>query len=961
MQQTLSRARAGHGGSMFVVGAGGIGKSRLAAAAADMAFAADMCLLRGRGSMVGLTVPFRSLTEALLSLVHSGDPVDVTELGPYRSALGRLIPDWADGPAASGGVPLMVLAEAVLRLTALAGRDRGCLIVLDDLQDADAETLAVVEYLTDNLDHQATVLLCTVRSEPCPALDLALAAEQRGSAVIETLGPLDAGGVRGLAASRLGCSPGDLPQPLIDRLTENSTGTPLFVEELLDAAVDSGQLVREGDTWRLTETIRPAVPDTLVRTIARRVEQLDPAARGLLSIGAVLGKRFPLGLVRAVSGLDDRTLLNHLHGEVASQLLVPDEQTPGWYAFRHPLHGEALLRTLTPGHRVDLARRAAAAVEQAYPGLPGEWCLVSASLRLRAQEPGAAARCYLEAGRRAAAQGAASSAVRLLDRARELLDDHPDRTVQAEVIEALVPALAEAGEMERALGMADRFDELPDSRDRRRRADLHTRLAWAANVAGRVDDGLRQVSLARAALGPGAPDEDTVPIDVVEAHVLVDRPGAENLARAEAMTRHAAAVAEARPLPVVACQAWQLLGALTRARDPAEATACLERSRALAVRHDLPIWEIHALVRLGHDEALRDGSTATLEKTRQAALACGAVTAGYHAETNLALHTVLRGDFPAASSLIDRSLGDTMRLKMFETTQLLLLARAILGAHQGRRREMNDAIAEFRRWGGDPEVHAPRVYGLARVFCALLEEDRERAVGELARSRAGGEGNVSGHFGGAHGIGPLLAALSGPGRPQPRGVVPSAAGALRWNRQFALLAGAVTEGRARRAREAAAGVDEALIAAEPYEMARHLCLRLAGEAALDGGWGDPVPWLRTAEEYFHRLDVVPVASACRSLLRRAGAAVNQRRSGTDEVPRELRELGVTVREYEVLRLLVERLGNRALAGRLHLSPRTVEKHVASLITKTGRANRVELADWAAQIVGGAAGSSLPPP
>ena len=53
----LRAARAGYGSVMFVVGEGGIGKSRLAAAAADLAFAADMRLLRGRGSAVGPTMP----------------------------------------------------------------------------------------------------------------------------------------------------------------------------------------------------------------------------------------------------------------------------------------------------------------------------------------------------------------------------------------------------------------------------------------------------------------------------------------------------------------------------------------------------------------------------------------------------------------------------------------------------------------------------------------------------------------------------------------------------------------------------------------------------------------------------------------------------------------------------------------------------------------------------------------
>ncbi|WP_329049138.1 hypothetical protein OG738_40920 [Amycolatopsis sp. NBC_01488] len=46
-----------------------------------------------------------------------------------------------------------------------------------------------------------------------------------------------------------------------------------------------------------------------------------------------------------------------------------------------------------------------------------------------------------------------------------------------------------------------------------------------------------------------------------------------------------------------------------------------------------------------------------------------------------------------------------------------------------------------------------------------------------------------------------------------------------------------------------------------------------------------------------------------------------------------------------------RLGNKALAGRLHISPRTAEKHVASLLQKTGLPDRDSLFDQAAELLG----------
>jgi DNA-binding NarL/FixJ family response regulator len=91
-----------------------------------------------------------------------------------------------------------------------------------------------------------------------------------------------------------------------------------------------------------------------------------------------------------------------------------------------------------------------------------------------------------------------------------------------------------------------------------------------------------------------------------------------------------------------------------------------------------------------------------------------------------------------------------------------------------------------------------------------------------------------------------------------------------------------------------------------------------------------------------------VASACRALLRRSGASVRQRRTGTERVPGSLREYGITLREYEVFELLAHRLANKALAARLHISPRTVEKHVASLLMKTEIRDRGALVEYAAE-------------
>jgi DNA-binding NarL/FixJ family response regulator len=51
---------------------------------------------------------------------------------------------------------------------------------------------------------------------------------------------------------------------------------------------------------------------------------------------------------------------------------------------------------------------------------------------------------------------------------------------------------------------------------------------------------------------------------------------------------------------------------------------------------------------------------------------------------------------------------------------------------------------------------------------------------------------------------------------------------------------------------------------------------------------------------------------------------------------------VTAREADVLRLVAEGLANKEIATRLYLSPRTIEKHVESLLRKTGARSRTQL-------------------
>jgi predicted ATPase/DNA-binding CsgD family transcriptional regulator len=77
-----------------------------------------------------------------------------------------------------------------------------------------------------------------------------------------------------------------------------------------------------------------------------------------------------------------------------------------------------------------------------------------------------------------------------------------------------------------------------------------------------------------------------------------------------------------------------------------------------------------------------------------------------------------------------------------------------------------------------------------------------------------------------------------------------------------------------------------------------------------------------------------------------GTTLTGASTGTARRPRTSHPFGISTREIDVVRLVAEGLSNKEIAGRLHLSVRTVETHVRHMLTKTGLVNRTQLATWA---------------
>lgn len=117
------------------------------------------------------------------------------------------MPQWSAGNSADDP-SLVLLGEAVLRLARVLSRRRGFLLVLEDLHWADPETLAVVEYLADNLREEPTLLLATLRpGRTSPMARLAHTLEVRNSATVLDVARLDRSQVIAMVRACLGDEP----------------------------------------------------------------------------------------------------------------------------------------------------------------------------------------------------------------------------------------------------------------------------------------------------------------------------------------------------------------------------------------------------------------------------------------------------------------------------------------------------------------------------------------------------------------------------------------------------------------------------------------------------------------------------------------------------------------------------------------------------------------------------------
>ena len=423
LDRFLDLALAGQGQVVFVCGEAGSGKTTLLTEFVRRALTARANLLHavGRGAAQAGRgdpyLPFREILSWLCdnvgtaqwqrlesalpavvgALIEAG-PGLLDTLVPGESLLRRaklLAPSEADWPqrlaavltwrrglSPAPGQPADLMNQVSQVLHSIA-RQQPLLLVLDDMQWADPDSISLLFHLGRQLGDSRILIACAYR----PA-DLRLGGAERHPllSVIhefqrewgETVIDLDQAEGQSFVDAYLDSAPNRLDGEFRARLCRTAGGNPLFTDELVHSLQERGQLIRDmAGRWVAGSTLDwRRMPLRVEAVIAERVDRLPAEWRAILDAASVAGEEFDAELVARVLNADERAVLHALSGSLSKQQRLVQfsglnqtarGQRLSRYRFRHGLFQQYLYHQLDEAERASLHEAVGSQLEALLP------------------------------------------------------------------------------------------------------------------------------------------------------------------------------------------------------------------------------------------------------------------------------------------------------------------------------------------------------------------------------------------------------------------------------------------------------------------------------------------------------------------------------------------------------------------------------------------------------------------
>jgi DNA-binding SARP family transcriptional activator len=453
-QELIDEAQAGAGKSMLVWGEAGTGKShflnQVIADAEEQGFRTAM----SRCSTLESSSAYQPFRDVLRQVC--GDPRS-DELVRHSPYLRRILYGASERDEQTIDPTLFQteLFNDAHRLIQLVAQGAPLLICLEDLHEADEDSVRMFHFLARRVSGLKVLLIASSRKEgPDPAgISPLVASLRRDRQVVELeMRPLPEQSMALLVESLFGEAPPDAA--LLREILRYAEGNPLYATEIVHTLVQEGWARLTDGRWKKRSTGQVVIPSAVNELLDIRLKRLSSAAQEQVQLAAVHGRDVDYPLLRATLGSTERDALDALDECIEASIIV---ETEAGYRFRHELLREGIYERLTRIRRHSLHKAIAQALEARRPDpLAGPQVEVISHHYALSDEPWLAIPYLLEAGRRAASLFANEQAVNFYEQVLALDEAHPQESGEVGV----TAVLEHLGDIERRRGNAARSVEL---------------------------------------------------------------------------------------------------------------------------------------------------------------------------------------------------------------------------------------------------------------------------------------------------------------------------------------------------------------------------------------------------------------------------------------------------------------------------------------------------------------------
>ena len=379
--RALGRAREGHGQIVAAMAEAGVGKSRLFHEF-KLRSGADALVLEAFSVSHGKASAYLPVVDLLKTYFRIADRDDertrrekVTgKVLALDRALEETLPHLFALLGISGGAAALEemdpsirrrrTREAVKSLILRESLNQPLLLIFEDLHWIDSESEAILNLLADSIGTARILMMVNYRPEY---------RHQWGNKTYYTqlrLDPLLPANAGELLSAMLGDA--DELLALKKMIVERTEGNPFFIEEMVQVLFEQGVLAR--DEAAASASVRLAkpfasiqIPPTVKGILAARIDKLTPADKDMLQTLAVIGKEFPLGLLRRVIAKSDDELMQTLASLQLGEFIYEQPAFPeSEYTFKHALTQEVAYDSVLIERRKQIHERTAAALENLF-------------------------------------------------------------------------------------------------------------------------------------------------------------------------------------------------------------------------------------------------------------------------------------------------------------------------------------------------------------------------------------------------------------------------------------------------------------------------------------------------------------------------------------------------------------------------------------------------------------------